>query len=127
MGIAANAGHEHPVLRRAGGNYELQIYRHSMPVATMPGLPFKEHEFRMNPGDSFFVYTDGVAEATNGDNELYGTDRMLEALNRDPDAQPEQILTNVMDDIRGFVDGAEQFDDITMLCFRYQGPSASES
>jgi sigma-B regulation protein RsbU (phosphoserine phosphatase) len=127
MGIAANAGHEHPVLRRAGGNYELQIYRHSMPVATMPGLPFKEHEFRMNPGDSFFVYTDGVAEATNGDNELYGTDRMLEALNRDPDAQPEQILTNVMDDIRSFVDGAEQFDDITMLCFRYQGPSDSES
>ena len=121
-GIAVNAGHEHPVLRRAGGEYELQVYRHSMPVGAMKGLRFKQHEFRLNPGDSFFVYTDGVAEAANGKNELYGTGRMLDALNRDPDAQPEQVLANVMQDITGFVDGAEQFDDITMLCFRYVGP-----
>ncbi len=122
-GVAANAGHEHPVLRRAGGSYELVIYRHSMPVATMEGIPFRQHEFRLNPGDSVFVYTDGVAEATNGANELYGTDRMLNALNSEPDAQPGQILANVMNDIHAFVDGAEQFDDITMLCFRYMGPS----
>ncbi len=122
-GVAANAGHEHPVLRRAGGSYELVIYRHSMPVATMEGIPFRQHEFRLNPGDSIFVYTDGVAEATNGANELYGTDRMLNALNSEPDAQPGQILANVMNDIHAFVDGAEQFDDITMLCFRYIGPS----
>ncbi len=122
-GVAANAGHEHPVLRRAGGSYELVIYRHSMPVATMEGIPFRQHEFRLNPGDSIFVYTDGVAEATNGANELYGTDRMLNALNSEPDAQPGQILANVMNDIHAFVDGAEQFDDITMLCFRYMGPS----
>ena len=126
-GIAANAGHEHPVLRRAGGSYELVVYRHSMPVGAMEGLRFKEHEFQMNPNDSFFVYTDGVAEATNGNNELYSTDRMLDALNRDPDAQPEQVLKNVMYDISSFVDGSEQFDDITMLCFRYLGPSDSES
>ncbi len=121
-GIAVNAGHEHPVLRRAGGEYELQVYRHSMPVGAMKGLRFKQHEFRLNPGDSFFVYTDGVAEAANGKNELYGTGRMLDALNRDPDAPPEQVLANVIQDITGFVDGAEQFDDITMLCFRYTGP-----
>lgn len=122
-GVAANAGHEHPVLRRAGGRYELVIYRHSMPVATMEGIPFRQHEFQLNPGDSIFVYTDGVAEATNGANELYGTGRMLNALNSEPDAQPGQILANVMNDIHAFVDGAEQFDDITMLCFRYIGPS----
>ena len=126
-GIAANAGHEHPVLRRAGGSYELVVYRHSVPVATMDGIPFKQHEFQLNPGDSFFVYTDGVAEATNGRNELYGTDRMLDALNRDPDAQPGQVLANVMNDINSFVDGAEQFDDITMLCFRYLGAPGSSS
>ena len=120
-GIAANAGHEHPALRRADGSYELVVYRHSMPVGTMEGLRFKQHEFQMNPGDSLFVYTDGVAEAANGNNELYGADRMLEALNRDPDAQPKQILENVMSGISSFVDGAEQFDDITMLCFRYLG------
>ena len=89
----------------------------------MEGIPFRQHEFRLNPGDSVFVYTDGVAEATNGANELYGTDRMLNALNSEPDAQPGQILANVMNDIHAFVDGAEQFDDITMLCFRYMGPS----
>ena len=126
-GIAANAGHEHPVLRRAGGSYELVVYRHSVPVATMEGIPFKQHEFQLNPGDSFFVYTDGVAEATNGQNELYGSDRMLDALNRDPDAQPGQVLANVMNDINSFVDGAEQFDDITMLCFRYLGAPGSSS
>ena len=122
-GVASNAGHEHPVLRRAGGSYELVIYRHSMPVGTMEGIRFEQHEFHLNPGDSIFVYTDGVAEATNGDDELYGTERMLSALNSEPDAQPGQILANVMEDINGFVDGAEQFDDITMLCFRYMGPS----
>ncbi len=120
-GIVANAGHEHPAVRRADGSYELMVYRHSMPVGTMEGLKFRQHEFQMNPGDSFFVYTDGVAEATNADNELYGTERMLAALNSEPDALPEKTLTNVMDDINRFVDGAEQFDDITMLCLRYYG------
>ena len=88
----------------------------------MKGIRFRQHEFRMEPGDSFFVYTDGVPEAMNGKQELYGTDRMLAALNREPDAQPEQILANVARDVSGFVDGAEQFDDLTMLCFRYLGP-----
>ena len=122
-GIAANAGHEHPALRRAGGLYELQIYKHSMPVASIENIRFIQHTFQMNPGDSFFVYTDGVAEATNDKNKLYGTERMLAALNRDPDAQPEQVLENVTQDINRFVDGAEQFDDITMLSFLYLGPS----
>ena len=122
-GIAANAGHEHPVLRRAGGLYELQVYKHSMPVGTLMDIPFKQHAFQLNPGDSFFVYTDGVAEATNGQKELYGTERMLAALNKEPDAQPTEILKNVTQDISLFVDGAEQFDDITMLSFLYFGPS----
>ena len=126
-GIAANAGHEHPALRRAGGPYELQVYRHSMPVGTIRDIPFRQHTFELKPGDSFFVYTDGVPEATNAKKELYGAERMLAALNEDPDAQPEQILENVTRGIDGFVDGAEQFDDITMLCFRYLGPAGQPS
>ena len=124
-GVAANAGHEHPVLRRADGCYELVIYRHSMPVGTMEGLRFRQHEFQLQPGDSLFIYTDGVAEATNGANELFGVEHTLGALNRDPDAPPEQVLANVTDGINRFVDGAEQFDDITMLSFRYRGPERS--
>jgi len=120
-GTAANAGHEHPVLRRAGGQYELVRYRHSPAVATMEGIPYKEYSFELYPGDSLFVYTDGVAEATDAQDELFGTDRMLEALNRNPDAIPEEVLSNVMDGINEFVAGAEQFDDITMLCMKYIG------
>ncbi len=120
-GMAANAGHEHPAIRRVDGNYELEVYRHSIAVATMEGIPFKEHEFALNAGDSLFVYTDGVAEATNADNELFGTERMLTALNEEPDAEPERVLENVMRGIDDFVEEAEQFDDITMLCFRYNG------
>ena len=120
-GIAANAGHEHPVLRREGGQYELITYRHSPAVATMEGIRFREHDFQLNPGDTLFVYTDGVAEATNAENELFGSERMLEALNRNPEALPEETLSNVMDGINSFVAGAEQFDDITMLCFKFNG------
>ena len=122
-GIVANAGHEHPALKRAGGRYELIKYKHSPAMGTMDGIDFKEHEFQMNPGDCFFVYTDGVAEATNAENELFGTTRMLDALNKDPAAPPRQILSNVMAGIREFVGEAEQFDDITMLCLKYVGPN----
>lgn len=125
-GIAANAGHEHPVIRRAGGKYELVEYKHSPPVATMRKMKFKDHEFHIDPGDSIFVYTDGVAEANNIDNELFGTERMLESLNKDPDASSEGILANVKEGIDEFVSGAEQFDDITMMCFKYFGPESKE-
>ena len=81
-GVAVNAGHEHPCLRRAEGSFELVKYRHSPALATMEGIPFRQHEFRLQPGDTLFVYTDGVCEATNADNELFGEERMVEALNR---------------------------------------------
>ena len=120
-GIAANAGHEHPVLRKSGDEYSLIVYKHSPAVAAMEGMVFREHEFQLNPGDSLFVYTDGVAEATNEAKELFGTDRMLDALNKDPNAMPEQVLNNVMEGIDDFVKGAEQFDDITMMAMKYFG------
>ncbi len=120
-GVAANAGHEHPVIKRKDGQYELVVYRHSPAVATMDGIRFREHTFELNPGDRLFVYTDGVPEATNSRNELFGTDRMLAALNRDPDADPHDLLRTMSGDIDAFVGGAPQFDDITMLSFQYAG------
>ena len=121
-GIAANAGHEHPAICRRNGSYELSTYRHSPAVAAMENIRFREHEFELNPGDRLFVYTDGVTEATNQENELFGTARMLEALNSKADANPEETIENVMNGIRGFVADAEQFDDITMLSLKYLGP-----
>ncbi|MBR5365486.1 MAG: PP2C family protein-serine/threonine phosphatase [Clostridia bacterium] len=121
-GLAANAGHEHPALRRADGTYELVVYRHSPAVAALEGMRFREHEFELHPGDSLFVYTDGVTEATNMGNELFGTGRMLDELNQDPDAAPEMLLRNMRQAIDAFVGDAPQFDDITMLGLHYTGP-----
>ena len=124
-GIAANAGHEHPALRKKDGQFELIKYRHSPAVATMQGIKFKEHEFKLDPGDSLYVYTDGVTEATRSDNVLFGTDRMIESLNKDPDADPKTMLEKVRADIDEFVGDAPQFDDITMLGFKYMGSEKS--
>ncbi len=120
-GVAANAGHEHPALRRKGGQFELVLYKHSPAVATMEGIPFKQHEFEIHPGDTLFVYTDGVPEATNANNELYGTDRMLEALNKNPDAEAKELLENVQKSVDEFVGDSPQFDDLTMLGFVFYG------
>ncbi len=120
-GIAANAGHEHPVIRRADGDYELVTYKHSAAVATFPGIPYREHEFELHPGDSLFVYTDGVPEATNTEDELYGTERMLEVLNSNKDSSVEDTLNALKSSIDEFASGAPQFDDITMLILKYLG------
>lgn len=121
-GKAANAGHEHPVLKRADGAYELVDYRHSPPVSLIRGLRYREHDFEMHAGDRLFVYTDGVPEAMNSEHELFGTDRLLTVLNSDQNASPRQVLENVTNGINAFVGDAEQFDDITMLGFAYYGP-----
>ena len=120
-GLAANAGHEHPAIKDQSGEYKLVVYKHSPAVAAMENMKFNEHEFEMHKGDTLFVYTDGVAEATNANNELYGTDRMLDALNRNPQATPAELLENIKNDIDEFVQGAQQFDDITMLALKYIG------
>ena len=119
-GVAANAGHEHPAVCRAGGKYELVIYRHAPAVAAMEGIRFREHEFELHPGDRLYVYTDGVPEATDANEELFGSERMVNALNRDPAADPQTLLRNVREEIDAFVGDAPQFDDITMLGLYYK-------
>ena len=120
-GLAVNAGHEHPALKHKGGKWELIQYKHAPAVATMEGMKFKQHEFTLNPGDYLYVYTDGVTEATNANDELFGNDRLLAALNKEPDAEPDKLLKNVKDDIDSFVAEAPQFDDITMLGIAWYG------
>ncbi len=122
--LEANAGHEYPAVRRGSGLYELVKTRHSPAVAVMEGMRFRQTEFHLDPGDRLFVYTDGVTEATNAQNELFGEERLLEALNRDPDAMPTELLPGVKKEIDAFVGEAPQFDDITMLGFIYNGRSA---
>ena len=120
-GLAANAGHEHPALKRKDGTFELIEYRHSPAVATMEGIRFREHEFELHPGDTLIEYTDGVTEATNAHDELFGNERLINALNLDPNAEPDTLLHTLREEIDRFVGDAPQFDDITMLGFHYKG------
>jgi len=120
-GVSLNAGHEHPALCKAGGDYELVVYRHSVAVAAMEGMVFQERRFKLDMGDKLFVYTDGVPEATNAENELFGTDRMIEALNKNKDKSLKEQVDGMKESIDEFVKDAPQFDDITMLCFEYKG------
>ncbi len=121
---AANAGHEYPVVKRAEGGFELYKDRHGLVVGAMGGVRYREYELQMAPGDKIFVYTDGVPEANNARNELFGMERMIAALNEDAAAGPEGILKNVRRAVDDFVEEAEQFDDLTMLCLEYKGPQA---
>ena len=119
--LAANAGHEFPAIRRKDGRWELFKDKHGFVLAGMETARYKEYELNFEPGDKLFLYTDGVTEATDANNELFGTDRMLEALNDADDAAPHDVLTTVRQHINGFVKQAPQFDDITMLCFELKG------
>ena len=122
--VAANAGHEYPVIRRGEGQFELIRDRHGFVIGGMEGMTYKEYEILMEPGASLFLYTDGVVEAEDADRQMFGTNRMLEALNRQPDASPEEVLKNVKEAVEAFVRDEEQFDDLTMMCLLYKGPTA---
>ena len=116
----ANAGHEYPALKRAGGAYELIKDRHGLALAAMDGMTYKEYELQLNPGDRLFVYTDGVPEAINSSTEQYGTDRMIRALNASGSGTLQDALSAVQEDLAAFVGEEDQFDDITMLNFSYR-------
>ncbi len=117
---AANAGHEYPVLKN-GGDFELYKDKHGFVLGGMAGMKYKEYELLLQPGARLFIYTDGVPEAADSDNQLFGTDRMLEALNGLKDTDTKSVLEGVRAAVDGFTAGAEQFDDLTMLCLEYRG------
>jgi serine phosphatase RsbU (regulator of sigma subunit) len=118
--LCANAGHEYPVLRKKGQDYELLKDRHSLALGTIEGIRFKEYELQLEPGDELFVYTDGIPESINKDVEQYGTDRLLKVLNNNKDIQLERLLPRIRNDISNFCGQVEQFDDITMLGFKFK-------
>ena len=118
---AASAGHEYPAVRHAGGDYELLHDRHGFVVGGMEGVRYRDYTLTLEPGSSLFLYTDGVPEANDARNQLWGTERMLSSLNRVKDETPEKVLKGVREDVDAFVQGAPQFDDLTMLCVTYYG------
>lgn len=119
-----NAGHNLPLLRRKGGRFEYLASKPFMPMAVFDITEYATETIQLYPGDELFLYTDGVTEATSSANQLFGEQLLLETLNNLTDEQtatPECICKAILHEVQAFAEGAEQSDDITMLCFRYEG------
>ena len=119
----SSAGHEYPMLN-INGKYEILKDSHGLAIGALSKSKYTDTEIQLKKGDSIFVYTDGVAEATNSKNELFGTERTVEALNSIPsEASQKEVLSSVRASVDAFVKEAPQFDDLTMLGLKYYGPN----
>ena len=118
--VYVNAGHEMPFICKAGGDFEPYKIKAGFVLAGMEDMRYKAGVMQLDVGDKIFQYTDGVTEATNINNELYGMQRLGEILNKVKTGAPHEILPAVKRDIDEFVGEAPQFDDITMLCLEYK-------
>ncbi len=118
----ANAGHNPPLIRNGGGAFDRMPMRAGFVLAGLPGVPYQTEALQLSPGDLLFLYTDGITEATNADNELYEEDRLLALLSATADQiSAEELCAAVRRDVDAFVGDAPQFDDMTMLALRYRG------
>ena len=119
----ANAGHNPPAVRKKDGTFELIKNKVGLVLAGMDGMMYKEQELTLEPGDVMFLYTDGVTEATDAHDELYGDDRLVNALNTtyEDGISMNDICVRIKEDVDTFVGEAPQFDDMTMLAIRFKG------
>ena len=115
------------MLRKADGSVELYKDKHSLALGVFPGVKYMEYELKLLPGEGLFLYTDGVPEASNPENENLGNDRMTEALGTAAGSAPEQVLKTMKESLNAFVKDAEQFDDITMMCLVYNRKNGSKA
>ena len=120
---AANAGHEYPTIKKPNGRFELLKDKHGLVIGALPGHKYSEYELKLEPGSQLFLYTDGLPEAMGGEDqkEMFGVERMLDALNSAADASPDGVLNHLIVTLTDFIGSAEQFDDLTMLCVEYKG------
>lgn len=115
---AANGGHEYPVLGKSNGSFQLIKDKHGPAAGALEGMKYHDYELQLEPGEKLFLYTDGVPEATDKENNMFGTTRMVAAL-QESGGDPAEVLHDMSAAVKEFVQGAEQFDDITMLCLEY--------
>lgn len=118
---AANAGHEYPIMKKADDEYVVIKDKHGFVLAGMEGTRYSSYEIQLEKGDKFFVFTDGITEATDSNEKLYGRDRLLKALNEVKDKDSENTVKEIRHSIDLFVGKAPQFDDITMMSITYLG------
>ena len=118
--VYSNGGHNRPVWIRKGGTAEMLPVTGSMALGVMPGLPYQERTIHLEPGDSLFLYTDGISEAMNPRGELFGDERLIQTCSTTP-ASAKAMIGQMAQQVSAFVDGATQFDDMTMLSLLYKG------
>ena len=118
---AANAGHEYPCLMHKNRDFILLKDPHGLVLGAMDKTEYRSYEIQLVPGDTVFLYTDGVTEATNAENEEFGLERMVDALNLELDVPVAKLVDNVRGAVGAFVGDAPQADDITMMVLRYFG------
>ena len=123
----ANAGHNPPIVRHADGKFEYLKSRAGFVLAGMDGVKYKPQELQLQPGDIFYMYTDGVTEATNANNELYGEERLLAIANSREFADMQDLCRTIKADVDAFVGDAPQFDDITMVALKFVGTPPAPS
>ncbi|MCQ2512653.1 MAG: PP2C family protein-serine/threonine phosphatase [Lachnospiraceae bacterium] len=116
-----NAGHNPPILYRKDEGCSYLKNRHGLVLAGMETTRYKESTITLNIGDVLFLYTDGVTEAINNEQELFGEERLLEVFRQNTSATAEEQIGKVLEAVDKFVGDTEQFDDITMLCMRIDG------
>lgn len=129
-----NAGHNPPLVKLADGDFTYLKCKPGFVLAGLDTIRYKSGSFQMQPGDVIYLYTDGVTEATNVEEELYGEERLCRLLNgmkpdrkqdnKDIPVAMEALCGSVKADVDQFVGDAPQFDDITMLALRWKGESA---
>ncbi len=119
---ASNAGHEFPVLKKAGGKFEVIEDQHGFVLAALEGSQYTNYQVQLEPGDMLYLYTDGVPEATDENEVFYGMDRMVTALNSIEADSCKGIVEAMSADIDAFVNSSEQYDDVTQLVLTYFGP-----
>lgn len=118
---AANAGHEYPVLKKPDQDFEILIDKHGFVLGGMEEVKYREYEFDMEPGSKLFLYTDGLPEAADNEQNMFGVELMMDALNESLNLSTKEILDHMKGRVDGFVGSAPQFDDLTMLCIEYFG------
>ena len=126
---ACNAGHAFPAILKSDSDegYRIEKTVHGPPVCFLPGMEHVEYDFRLDPGDRIFLYTDGVTEAKRSDGERFGNDRLISALNEDRDIGDESLILRVKAAVEHFAGDEPQFDDMTMVSITYLGNGASLS
>jgi sigma-B regulation protein RsbU (phosphoserine phosphatase) len=117
-----DAGHNYSALQKDDGKYTIEKDKHSIVLVALKTAKFQLNEIDLKPNDTVFLYTDGVTEANNKEYELFGTERMVDALNSNPSGPVSLVLQNIRLAVDRFAGAEPQFDDTTMLLFEYKGP-----